>query len=49
MWFFFAMYIAEDDEPDEEEFEGWLEDQDEDDLRAAEQQYTDEVEGCLES
>ena len=49
MWFFFAMYIAEDDEPDEEEFEGWLEDQDEDDLRAAEQQYTEEVEGCLES
>ena len=29
MWFFFAMYIAEDDEPDEEEFEGWMEDQDE--------------------
>ncbi len=28
MWFFFAMYIVED-EPDEEEFEGWLEDQDE--------------------
>jgi hypothetical protein len=49
MWFFFAMYIAEDDEPEEEEFEGWLEDQDEDDLRAAEQQYTEEVEGCLES
>jgi hypothetical protein len=47
MWFFFAMYIAEDDEPDEEEFEGWLEDQDEVDLRAAEQQYTEEVEGCL--
>jgi hypothetical protein len=46
MWFFFAMYIAEDDEPDEEEFEGWLEDQDEDDLTAAEQQYTEEVEGC---
>ena len=46
MWFFFAMYIAEDDDPDEEEFEGWLEDQDEDDLTAAEQQYTEEVEGC---
>jgi hypothetical protein len=46
MWFFFAMYIAEDDEPEEEEFEGWLEDQDEDDLTAAEQQYTEEVEGC---
>jgi hypothetical protein len=45
MWFFFAMYIAEDDEP-EEEFGGWLEDQDEGDLRAAEQQYTEEVEGC---
>ena len=29
MWFFFAMYIAEDDEPDEEEFEGWMEGQDE--------------------
>ena len=46
MWFFFAMYIAEDDNPDEEEFEGWLEDQDEDDLTAAEQQYAEEVEGC---
>jgi hypothetical protein len=46
MWFFFAMYIAEDDEPEEEEFEGWLEDQDEGDLTAAEQQYTEEVEGC---
>ena len=45
MWFFFAMYIAEDDEP-EEEFGGWLEDQDEGDLRATEQQYTEEVEGC---
>jgi hypothetical protein len=46
MWFFFAMYIAEDDNPDEEEFEGWLEDQDEDELTAAEQQYAEEVEGC---
>ena len=46
MWFFFAMYIAEDDEPEEEEFEGWLEDQDEGDLTAAEQQYAEEVEGC---
>ena len=40
------MYIAEDDDPDEEEFKGWLEDQDEDDLIAAEQQYAEEVEGC---
>src|SRR5829696_6613206 len=46
MWFFFAMYIAEDDNPDEEEFEGWLAEQDEDELTAAEQQYAEEVEGC---
>jgi hypothetical protein len=49
MWFFFAMYITQDDEPDEEEFEGWLEDQDEGELTAAEQQYTEEVEVCSES